>query len=271
MNRSVEFCCRGTARRGLFLFLCGIVLSVPAGAMAQSSPWQALEQFTWKADTTASFEGDKQATGSYQHDITVYKLDDQGDTESDWYRVDMRIQAAISHYRKGENVCGWWTDKVQGAFKLQTDSGEILDYAPQTSQGSSTKTYTVGIKASLSGNIRPISKYEVTQVADKSGIKVNIDPAAKAMAWTANLEGCRKVGDVFSYQGASNMAKSTFVLVPTVLVMVPDGAGLSFKTSALGKENGFVQAKQRRDKDAKKKSFDFVYTISCDSTKCTAK
>ncbi|MBI1180495.1 MAG: hypothetical protein GC201_08040 [Alphaproteobacteria bacterium] len=252
----------------------GLAAGPPSAA--QTNPWEALPGgVSEKGDTKASFEGDNQTTGSYSHKIAVYKLDettesgDEADTDYDWYRIDMRIEAAISRYRKGESVCGWWTDKVRGAVKVSTSGAKIWEYAPDASGGSTTKTKEMGYKIGASG-LRFDYGYSVSQTADSLGIKVDYAPTSAAIAWIANLDGCNKVGDAFSYSGASKIARTTFVLNPSVIVRVPQGSKLVFRTNAQKQTNGFVQAKQRRDNGAKRKSFDFDYELTCTATKCTA-
>lgn len=207
------------------------------------SPWTAVQTYR-KTDTTkGKFAGDNQTTGSYTHQIAVYKLDDADYIEGDWYRIDLTVISAISRYRKGDNICGWYTDKVTAAFDLTSADGEIWELGPQSTENKSSQFFTVGGSLGTSGPGINASYSRRQEVAD-AGIKLTRNTVDEAAVWTANLQGCKNVGGI-GYTGASTVAKSTYELNPSILVEVPEGERLRFRTAVGNQANGFVHQKDR--------------------------
>ncbi|MBI1181600.1 MAG: hypothetical protein GC201_13695 [Alphaproteobacteria bacterium] len=283
-----NFAAARLASRGALPAILAALLLSPHAATAQSSAyWKTLKTFRAAGATEGSFEGDKQTTGSYTHVVAVTKVNDESDTSYDWYRIDLSIESAISKYRKGETVCGWWTDKVTAGFTLKTKDGIILDYAPETSQGSVSKTYNIAVEIGMSGpngagnpsgQLVQDLGYKVTQEAPDLGIKVQRNTTAETIAWTAGLKGCKNTGEgALSYTGASKIAKSTFVLKPSIVVRVPQGKQLVFQTSAFGIADGFVHAKQKqivknglKVPKTRSSKYTFDTTITCSATSCSS-
>ena len=91
--------------------------------------------------------------------------------------------------------------------------------------------------------------------------------------WTANLRGCKDIGSPVSYKGASKIAKSTFTLQPSILVKVPEGKNLKFKTKV-----GTVASTIKHEKGRFKLSSatlttysedtNFSHQVSCSSSSC---
>jgi len=258
--------------------LMTLVFSVLAtmSAQAQSSPWTAIGKYI----DEGSLEGTKddgaqrQKAGGYQYQIWVYKLDDGGYDQGDWYRIDLSVLSSISAYRKGDNVCGWYTDGVNAAFDLETTGGWIEEYAPTTSQSSSEKTYSLGGYVSKGGPA-VTATYSFTQTIPDAGIKVKRDGPAETIKWITNLQGCKcnpknVVPPYACTKGASAVAKSSFKLTPSIVAAVPEGSSLKFKTYLKDFPAGVYLKKFVQNKNEKLKQ-EYSLTVTCSATSCTFK
>ncbi|MBI1181598.1 MAG: hypothetical protein GC201_13685 [Alphaproteobacteria bacterium] len=256
-------------RRLLVPLLAVLAAGQSTPLLAQSSPWTAVQRYQWADDTKGSWEGSSQKTGSYKTKITVYKLDDNGNTSADWYRVDLTIQSTIDRYRKGDKECGWWTDKIVGVFNL-TGPGDIVDYGPQSSVGSSSSSFAVGAGLELSGP-RLQASYSVNQTKPDAGIKVERDTVKNSIVWIASLTGCKNPGGI-PYSGASKVAKATFALNPSVVVQVPEGKQVQFSTKLDKTQSSIEQAKVKltnlNGEVTRSTKYMFNYALKCGGTTC---
>ncbi|MBI1180496.1 MAG: hypothetical protein GC201_08045 [Alphaproteobacteria bacterium] len=245
---------------------------------AQDSPWDSIGTKRTTGTTEGSFEGDKQTAGSYAESVTVYLLNDGGNGEGDWYRIDMSIESAISKFRVG-GVCGWFTDTVNAAFSLKTSGGEIWEYGPPGTISSRSTGYSMGFKLNSMGGPKMAADYSVSQTVPDAGIKVDYNSAAGRVSWKAALGDCGvkrgTTGDAIGFKNPPLIARNSFVLRPSILVMVPEGKKLEFSTEANGATNGIVLTKSKiasgypsKIKD-RKAIYDFVYTVSCSTKSCT--
>ncbi|MBI1180493.1 MAG: hypothetical protein GC201_08030 [Alphaproteobacteria bacterium] len=246
-----------------------------AGQADASSPWLALKNYS----DSGTLKGQKkdeaqtQSATSYDYEISVYKLDDGGYADGDWYRVDYSLTSAIRNYRKGDNVCGWATDVVDAAFDLQTKGGQIEEYAPTTTESESTRGFTLGGQISKSG---PAVKadWSISQVIPDAGIKAKRNTTAENVAWITKLRGCdcknnRYMPPKDCIGQASNVAKTTFTLNPSVLVRVPEGSGLTFNTYTKDYSTKVGATKYYDGKNEKVRKDYGKLSVTCTSTSCT--
>lgn len=243
-------------------------LSVPAQA---ADPWGSIKSERKTGTIKGVYRSKTQTIGTYSHKITVYKLDDASYDQGDWYRIDFELVSAVSSYRKGDSVCGWWTDKVKVAFDLSTSGGEISELGPQTSQGSSTTSFSLGGSLANSGP-RVTASYSQSQTVPDAGIKLDRNTVNETAVWTANLRGCKDIGSPVSYKGASKVAKSTFTLQPSIIVMVPESRRLDFKTK-VGTVTSEITHKKGRYKVSRglttyTQDTGFNYEVYCASGSC---
>ncbi|MCB1807923.1 MAG: hypothetical protein KDJ99_23045 [Candidatus Competibacteraceae bacterium] len=234
-----------TSRAGI---LTGIAIAFLAGSLSApaqaADPWTSITSYRKTGTTQGKFQNKNQTTGTYSDKITVYKLDDASYDQGDWYRIDFEMVSAISKYRKGDGICGWWTDQVKVAFDLTTSGGEIWELGPQTTQGSSTTSFSLGSSLASVGP-RVSASYSVTQTVPDAGIKLNRNTVNETAIWTARLRGCKDIGSPVSYKGASKVAKSTFTLQPSIVVKVPEAKRLDFKTTVGTQNTSFTHKKGR--------------------------
>ena len=213
------------------LAILAIAAAAATGAAAQAQAptnWPQIGSFTNTGTTEGNFEGSTQTIGSYDYVVTIYWLDDGGYTGADWYRVDQQITSNVDKFRNGTNICGRWTDKVNGGFGLATTGGKIFDYGPPTDHqtvNSGTGVYWVATKgpAALT-NVIP--KYSIFQALEDATFTATEDSAQGTLRWKTELKGCRGP----RYVGTSKAAKTTFTLTTSVMVEVPEGQPLKFQT-----------------------------------------
>jgi len=261
--------------RSFALALASIVVVAAAAAeeSSQTSPWTAIASKRYTADTYGKFEGDKQKTGSYVEWIRVYALDDGDYDKGDWYRIDMSVESAISSYRDGSSTCGWFTDRVTAAFALLTSNGDIQDFGPQADGGGG---YSLGSSVYSQGPFGGAS-YSMTQEVADSGITVDSSTTKGTIVWTAKLRGCKPksgtTGQEIGFTGASKIAKSSYILNPSVIVKVPEGTKLNFKTQVGDKgANGLRHGKSKlrsggfKSAATRKATYLFIYDITCTTT-----
>jgi hypothetical protein len=250
-----------------------LLLASPAVPAAAQSPWQSLDSFRRTGYTSGKFEGKNQDTGSYLHQITIYRLDDEGvDKIYDWYRIDMAVESTITRYRKGDAVCGWYTDNVKAAFDPTTSGGEIMELGPETTVGSGNKFINMGGSLTAAGpGIQ--GGYQYSQVVPDAGIRLTRVGPKEAAHWIANLQGCRNVGSPVDYRGASGVAKATYALKPSIIVRIPEGSDLRFLTKTDDIVNSFKHEKDHYEGGTlKRQSFveNFSYSVFCGSSSCSA-
>ncbi|MBI1180494.1 MAG: hypothetical protein GC201_08035 [Alphaproteobacteria bacterium] len=265
-SRRSRFCWTTIGRR--FAGVVAVALLLAAGAVgraeAASTPWTALK--TYKDNGVLRGDdgsGGKQDATAYDYQIAVYLMDDGGNTSADWYRIDMALSSGIQNYRKGNNVCGWWTDAVDAAFDLETKGGQIEEYAPTTGQSAKERSFSVG-------------GMSVSQSYPDAGIKANRDGPAESIRWSSNFKGCscKRIPGYIPVDdcsgGASSIAKSTFTLYPTVLVKVPEGQGLKFNTYVgdFDTRAGAKKYYSGRKETVRKK---YKMTVTCSTTACSIK
>ncbi|MBI1180492.1 MAG: hypothetical protein GC201_08025 [Alphaproteobacteria bacterium] len=257
--------------------LCVVMLSglVAGQVAAQTSPWKAIGSKRSTEYTEGKFEGDTQKTGSYVERLEVYNLDDGGDTEKDWYRIDMSIESNITKYRDG-GVCGWFTDNVRAAFKLSTSGGEIEDYGPPATIDQGSTGYSVGFGFGSSPKVS--ASYSRSQTVPDAGLKVYRKTTAGTIVWVASLQGCKPkygtVGSVVGWQGASKISKTTYALNPSVVVSVPEGAELKFSTKVGSDANSITHTKSKITNAgyktvSRRATYSFAYTAKCSRTSCS--
>ncbi len=268
-NRNITHLSRSLLALSTAAMLAGMLTP----AQAQDSPWDSVRSQRKTGTTQGTFSGKQQTTGTYAHKITVYKLDDANYSQGDWYRIDLSMETAISNYRKGSSVCGWYIDKAIVAFDLTTSGGEIWELGPPTTSGSSSTSFSVGGMLGSSGP-RITASYSMTQTVPDAGIKLMRNTVNETAIWIASLQGCKNVGSPVNYKGASKISKSSFTLNPSLVVKVPEGRTLAFKTVADGQANGFVHQKDkfRLSKGSVthyKAEQDFTYKVTCTGSSCT--
>jgi len=238
-----------SAVRSLSLAVFGLVLGGNALAQTAPSAWTAIDQRVDKGDLVGEFSGKNQTVGTYGERVEVFLLDDGGYDQNDWYLVSIRLESAVSNYKKGNDKCGWYTDKVWAGFELRTKDAIVYDFAPTTTVGSRSQSVSVGVKAKPGSMAEGTMSYSVSQSKPDAAIKVERDTVNETIVWTSSLTGCEKSTSGSKTNpwpdGASKVARSTYILNPLVIVQVPEGAGLSFGTSVDKQQTGFRHSKQK--------------------------
>jgi len=212
-----------------------VILPIAAAAMigataqGQDAPtnWPLIGTYTNAGITTGNFEGSSETVGSYVSEVTVYWLDDNGYTGADWARIDHKLTSKVDRFRDGSSICGWWTDKVNGAFALITDGGKIFDYGPRDGfEKSGTGVYFIASKGpSAISNVQPI--YGTAQSVADAKFTVTEDSTNNTLRWVTDVKGCKGS----KYVGKTNAAKKEFTLTTSVMVEIPEGQALKFQTS----------------------------------------
>jgi hypothetical protein len=219
-------------------------------------PWTSIGDFEYSGSTVGSFQNSDQSVGSYRFRLTIYNLASNQDNR-DWYRLDFQTDSTITNYEKTgtsfgstSGNCGWWTKEAYAAVTVLSSGGDIFDFMPSATVGSQTQSYSIG------GNITT-SQAGVTGSYSKSygTPDVTITPienfAGASLHWKAGLTGCHSYSDYPAYDGASNAAKSTYVLDPSMIVSVPAGTHLQVIT------------------EDQSTSTDWRFTVEKDHVKCT--
>ena len=255
------------------LFLVTLSLAGLAAPVAAESPWSALDSFRKTGYTKGDFQNKTQDTGNYEHKIEIYRLDAlDEDPAYDWYRVDMFITSTITNYRNGDSICGWYTEWVRAGFALSMNGGEIVELGPETTTTNGTTFINMGSSLSASGPTIQAG-YQYSQVIPDEGIRLMRDAPNETAYWIANLRGCS------GNRGASGVSKSTYTLKPSVIVRLPQGARLRFKTRTKDAVNSFKHEKDKLQLSAnplntkEKEHFfveEFSYVVSCGASNCTA-
>lgn len=201
-----------------------------------SDPWNAIQNFEWDGPTTGEFRGNEQTVGSYRFTLSPYWLDSDQNGR-DWYRVDFQTYSFISNYKyKGHKFgdtggkCGWWTNKEHADITVTTPGGSWWEFMPNTTVGSTTTSFSIG-------GMLTTSQTGVTGAYSKSygtpDVKITVSGSSidHSIEWKAGLQGCGNYSSYPYYDGASSAAKSSYNLAPSLIMYVPAGEPLKFKTS----------------------------------------
>lgn len=251
----------------------GLMGAAPA---AKADVWNAMLNKQWKGPMTES--GDNIADYAYQ--ITVYKMEDGGYADGDFYRVDQALEVGVKKYTAKKAACGWYGDRVKIAFALKTKNGGILEYEPVTFSGSARYSKSVALKQGL-GAPTVTPKYSMSTAVPDAGIKVKRDIPNETIVWDGELRGCKTAGasvvaTAKIFEEASKLSKTSYKMETTVLVQVPEGADFRFDTK-VGKEASRVLVGRKRYRAGKARTVtklvkeDFAKRVWCGKSSCTAR
>ncbi len=262
--------------------------SVELTSSSSDDPWDAVHNFEWSGEVLATFEGtSNEHAGTYSFLLSVYFLDDAEDQDTDYYRLDFGTLVSISEYEMTGNdfgdtsgKCGWWIANQHAAATVTNGAFYPNGYMPDTTVGSTSTTFTVGVGIDTSGPSANASYSQSYGTPDVT-INVYVSTTDNWLDWEATLVGCGSYKDYPDYSGASDVAKSTYNLNPSFIATVPAGSQLEVTTTADGGDDqwGFVVQKDKIDcqfacaPPPNVHSYFGTYTqpvsVTCDSTGCT--
>lgn len=222
--------------------------------LAVDEAWKQISSKAYSSTMTGVYRGNTQTVGTYKFTITMYYMRSDNtinDVVQDWYRADFQTISNISNYKKTgdkfgdtKGKCGWWTKKVHAPVTVLTTNGQWWEYMPDTFVGSSSTSYSIG--GSLSTSALGISGgYSKTYGTSDVEIVVRANSVEQSIGWTSKLRGCGDYGAYPAYRGASKAAKSTYNLYPSLIMAVPEGRNLSFRTQKGGDYWRIVVEKDR--------------------------
>ena len=205
-------------------------------------PWNAIQNWERSGTTIGYFGGNeffpnqKETVGTYRYTLSPYWLDSD-DNGKDWYRVDYQMYSEISNYvMTGDSfgdtsgTCGWWTTGIVAGADILTTNGEWWEFMPSTTVGSTSTSFTIGGDISTSG-AGVSGAYSKSYGTSDVTITVDANTVDQAIGWRAELTGCGDYDAYPFYSGASNAAKTTYNLNPSLIIDIPQGAVLKFQTS----------------------------------------
>ena len=113
---------------------------------------------------------------------------------------------------------------------VTTPGGQWWEYMPSSTVGSTTTSFSIGgsITTSQAGvNAGYSQSYGQSDVT----ISVEANSVAQSIEWNASLVGCHNYSWYPDYDGASNVAKTTYDLNPSFIIAVPAGRNLTVDTT----------------------------------------
>jgi hypothetical protein len=221
---------------------------VDLAAEASPSPWDAIYHHQWTGNMVGIDGPEKGVNiGTYQFTIAIYLLSTE-DPEVDWWRVDLASNSNIANYVKSTKRCGFWTYSMTSFVDL-LGRARYWSYMPDTTVANHSETFTIGGNISVRPGIS--AAYSQSYGTSDVTIRVNADSVDEYIKWTTNLSGCHDYFWYPWYKGASNAAKGSYTVAPSVIVEVPkEEEHFEFKTWWERPEEvpeGIVRIHTRRD------------------------
>lgn len=254
--------------------MAGLALSV---APASANPWDAM----YSQRYTGKTYGGSAHVGEYQYVIKVYRLDDGGYKQGDFYRIDQKFETAIhkgkysrrKKVRKKGTHCGWASDLVRIGFDLDGKGAVIHDYGPTTYSGSASYSDSISWKQGA-GAPQIEAGYSMSTTIPDEGVKAFRNIGRHTILWEGKLRGCGDVGKP-NYEGASRLASTSYMLETTTLIQVDEGQRFTWKNH-VGGDRTRVTTRRVRWKFPKR-STDLSHRdlkamqFNCGRTGCTRK
>jgi hypothetical protein len=199
---------------------------VDLAAEESPSPWEAVYQNIW----TGRMVGDDgpqsgENVGTYQFTLAVYLLSENPDFN--WWRVDLASISNIQNYVKSTKHCGWWTYSMASFVDLH-QGAMFWDYMPDTTVANHSQTFTIGADISVRPGVS--AQYSQSYGTSDVTITVHANSVDERITWDTSLSGCHDYFWYPFYKGASNAAKTSFKVAPSLIARVPKGENFSFST-----------------------------------------
>lgn len=266
------------ARRTLLLSAIAastLTAYMTAAAPAAAAVWDAMHT-TRKVE---KMKGRKDKVGEFEYVVTVYKLDDGGFKDGDFYIIEQSIEGALqkSKYKKKENRCGWAMDYVKIGFDVSGKGLVIHDYSPETYKGS--KSYSKSLSWKQGAGAPQIEAgYSTSTTVPDEGITVRRNISGGTITWNANLRDCKNHGDFFKdfgnwhIEGASLLARTTYKLSTTVMIQVDEGEKFEFSNRVGGARTSVGVKRYDVKGDVKKRKTEnqILRTFNCHRGVCSS-